>query len=139
MPAQLSADHVRRFALAGNARVTLRSEATGARFTYRIRAKRGDVASPLRFVEVLTGSDNESDYSYLGVIRDNGFRTTGKSRISADAPSAVALAWAWPHIAAGRIPPALSVFHEGRCGRCARPLTDPVSIERGLGPECAGK
>jgi hypothetical protein len=25
-----------------------------------------------------------------------------------------------------------------RCSRCARKLTDPVSVERGLGPECYG-
>lgn len=25
------------------------------------------------------------------------------------------------------------------CGICGRPLTDPVSIERGMGPECAAK
>ena len=25
------------------------------------------------------------------------------------------------------------------CGRCGRQLTDPVSIERGIGPECIGK
>lgn len=28
---------------------------------------------------------------------------------------------------------------ESRCGVCARPLTDPVSITRGIGPECFGK
>lgn len=28
---------------------------------------------------------------------------------------------------------------EERCGKCGRELTDPVSIERGLGPECFGK
>jgi hypothetical protein len=134
--AQVSAENVARFALAGNARVTLQSERTGSRFTFRIKAPRGKIDEPLRFVEVLTGSDNESDYTYLGVIDANGFRRTAKSRISADAPSARAIAWAWPHIAAGSLPDTLAVYHEGRCGRCARPLTDPVSIESGLGPEC---
>lgn len=23
-----------------------------------------------------------------------------------------------------------------RCGRCGRPLTDPVSVARGIGPDC---
>lgn len=27
----------------------------------------------------------------------------------------------------------------GRCGLCRSPLTDPVSLERGIGPICAGK
>lgn len=29
-------------------------------------------------------------------------------------------------------------FLATRCSRCARKLTDPVSVERGLGPECHG-
>jgi hypothetical protein len=28
-------------------------------------------------------------------------------------------------------------YHEGRCGKCGRKLTDPESIRRGLGPQCA--
>ena len=32
-----------------------------------------------------------------------------------------------------------TLFVEDRCGRCGRELTDPVSIQRGLGPECYGK
>jgi hypothetical protein len=28
---------------------------------------------------------------------------------------------------------------KGRCKRCGRLVTDPVSIERGLGPECVKK
>lgn len=136
MTAQLSAETVRRFALAGNARLTLQSERTGARYTYRVRA----TDDGKWFVSVLTGADNESDYTYLGLIgSDAAFRFTKGSKIGADAPSARAFQWAWPHISAGRIPGDLAVYHEGRCGRCARPLTDPASIERGLGPECAGK
>lgn len=31
----------------------------------------------------------------------------------------------------------IEIWHHGRCGRCARPLTVPESIQLGLGPECA--
>lgn len=138
--AQIAPAAVHRFAMAGNARLTLQSDATGARFTYRIRKpRRAAEGDARRFVEVLTGPDNDADYTYAGMINGDRFRTTAKSRIGSGAPSFRAMAWAWPHLAAGRIPPALKVYHEGRCGRCARPLTDPASIERGLGPECAGK
>lgn len=30
-------------------------------------------------------------------------------------------------------------YESNECGRCGRQLTDPVSIERGIGPECLGK
>ena len=30
------------------------------------------------------------------------------------------------------------VVEESRCGKCGRELTDPISIERGVGPECYG-
>lgn len=134
--AQLTAETVAAFALAGNARLTLQSEKTGDRFTFRVRkAKDAD----LHFVSLLTGADNENDFEYLGTIRAGQFSHGRKARIGADAPSARAIAWAWPHIMAGNIPPALAIFHEGRCGRCNRALTVPESIESGIGPECAKK
>lgn len=37
------------------------------------------------------------------------------------------------------LPIGLEAFEESRCGCCGRALTDPVSIERGIGPECYGK
>ena len=36
------------------------------------------------------------------------------------------------------LPKTVEVWHEGICGRCGRKLTVPESVERGLGPECAG-
>jgi hypothetical protein len=37
------------------------------------------------------------------------------------------------------LPDHFHILHQGRCGKCARPLTDPVSIELGLGPVCGGR
>lgn len=126
----------RHFVTAGNAIVTIRSKATGTRFTYKITEsdpKPGQM--PVYFVGLLNGSDNTSDYVYMGTLFASGFRTTRKSRIAADAPSAVAFAWFATHFEDGRI----EVWHEGRCGRCGRKLTVPESIASGLGPDCATK
>lgn len=131
--AQLSASNVRAFALGGNATLTLESVKTGARYTYKIKASDD---GKLSFVQVLTGSDNEDGFAYLGLIRAERYSRGVKSKIGADAPSARAFAWAWEHIAAGSIPPALNVWHEGRCARCNRKLTVPESIASGFGPEC---
>lgn len=121
------------FIFGGNAYFTLRSTKTGARFTYRARAsKDGNVF----FISVLRGADNEGDYTYMGVVRSDSrerFRTTAKSRVKADAPSAKALAWFLRNMASD----AVECWHEGRCGCCGRKLTVPESIESGIGPECA--
>ncbi len=125
------------FILGGNARFTLRSRTTGNRFTYRVRVKENENRPPVHFVSVLTGSDNESDYAFLGTIFEgNVFRHSHKSRIGADAQSAKVFAWAFPRLADGTAPEELEVWHEGRCGRCGRVLTVPESVASGFGPEC---
>ena len=129
------------FMLARNAHVTFQSRRTGTRFTYRVRAaKPHPDGGPSHFVSVLTSSDNDHGYEYLGCFFNRKMYAHGrKSRISSDAPSAVAFMWVWKHLFAGKMHPELAVYHEGRCGRCGRRLTDPTSIETGLGPKCRGR
>jgi hypothetical protein len=132
----------KQFFMAGNAHVTLKSLATGNRFTYRIRPPKakGEQTPPpsIWFVEVLTGPDNYSSYKYIGQFNiERGFwygRRT--SVISEDATSVKAFDWCWQSIRNGQLPVGVEVWHEGRCGRCARKLTVPESIESGFGPEC---
>lgn len=129
----------RRFILAGNATFTLTSAKTGTRFTYKIKAKEVEGGKTLHFVSVLTGQDNEADYTFLGTIFEGReFRHSKKSHIGVDAPSAKAFAWSFGRIMADSLGADATVHHEGRCGRCGRKLTVPDSIELGLGPECAG-
>lgn len=130
-----SAQDVLTFATAGNARLTIVSKATGARFTYRLRRSED---GKITFVGLLTGSDNENAFTYIGIIRLGDYTRTAKVKISEDAPSIKAFAFFWRHLSqANIIHPGIEVWHEGRCGRCARTLTVPESIERGIGPDCA--
>lgn len=140
---QLAPERVLAYCLAGNATITLRSAKTGTHFTFKIQAGEARDGKPApHFVKVLTGPDNTADYEFLGTIFGEGaksvFKHGKKSRITPEAPSAKAFAWFWQHALTGTLPASLEVFHEGTCGRCARPLTDPTSIERGLGPVCRG-
>lgn len=132
-----SAQDVLMFATAGNARLTIVSKATGARFTYRLRSSED---GKVTFVGLLTGSDNESAFTYIGVIKGESrtYTRTAKVKISEDAPSIKAFTFFWRHlIERQHLHEGLEVWHEGRCGRCARVLTVPESIARGIGPDCA--
>lgn len=130
----------RRFMQAGKATVTLRSVRTGTRFTYRLTLSDDGGCF---FVGVLNGSDNENAYKYIGrIARDifwKGRKVARAGDISLDAPCMKAFDWAWTQIVRGSLPETLEIWHEGRCGRCARKLTVPESIATGFGPECAGK
>ena len=129
-----TADEAMCFVQAGNATFTVVSVKTQTRFTYRVRdSEDGRVF----FVGVLTGQHNESDYTYLGIIRDGQFCRTAKSRVSDDAPSVRAFRWVYSQLGRGRLPNELEFWHEGSCGRCGRTLTVPESIETGYGPECS--
>lgn len=142
MSHELAGEAVQAYALAGNATLTVESKKTGTRFTFRIafpRDKAGaiDRTAPL-MVSVLSGPDNVTDYSYLGFIRRGLYLHGTKSRISADAPSAIAFAWFFRAMTQNRLE-AATVLHHGHCGRCGRVLTVPSSIRSGIGPECAKK
>lgn len=126
--------NTRQFVLAGNATFTIKNNDTGNRVTFKVVKPR---ESAPHFVRVLTGKDNESDYTYLGTIFDGAVYKHGrKSRIGKDAMSARVFAWAWPRIFHGELPANVEVYHENRCGRCGRKLTVPESIESGFGPDC---
>lgn len=123
------------FTLAGRALITLKSQKTGEHYTFRV--KKTDNAERW-FVSYLFGPDNESSYRYIGLIDQDGFRLTGKSALPADSLPVRAFKYAWGHIDERKvIAPNLEIWHEGKCGRCARTLTRPDSIQRGFGPECS--
>lgn len=122
------------FIKAGKSHVTLKSLKTGKHYTYRItKSKDGNVW----FVGVLY-NPNDSRYQYLGLInKENEFKLTYASRLG-NCSSFAAFKWAWNHIVENTVPDSLEIWHEGRCGRCGRRLTDPTSIETGYGPHCRG-
>lgn len=141
-----------RYALAGNATFTIRSKATGTRFTYKVRqAEDATNGKYTWFVSLLNGPDNEGDFCYMGILQmqratslqdlmgsDITFRFTKKSTVRPEAPGAKAFVWFW-NVVYGqqRMPGTAEVWHEGRCGRCGRKLTVPSSVANGIGPDCA--
>lgn len=132
MASQLSeAEAALQFMLGGRAIFTLASQKTGARYTYKVTKK-----NVFYFVNLLTGPDNTRDYTYLGMISQNQFRLTHKSKMLPDSPPIKAITFTLKNLVDNRFPPQLEFWHEGRCGRCGRLLTVPESIASGFGPEC---
>jgi hypothetical protein len=158
---------VSEFIFGGNATFTLVSLKTGARFTYKVRAKKADVERCERelalqrlmrdngvlltfeppsvdvtyFVNLLRGPNNERDFAYMGVLRKPArfFRTAASGKVGRGAPACKALLWFLDAMARGRgvLGKTLEVWHEGRCACCGRKLTVPESIASGFGEHCA--
>lgn len=140
-----TAAEAKAFILAGNATVTFQSVKTSSHFTFKVRASED---GGVHFVSLLTGSDNEADYRYIGFVKEGAFiyaklvKKEDKkvpNPITEDAPGVKAFVWTWKRISADVEQADVEMFHEGKCGRCGRKLTVPSSIATGLGPECASK
>ena len=124
----------RQFILGGHAVFTVAGP--NGHYTYKVR--RPTPEHPY-FASLLTGPNNTTDYTYLGVVGDADLRvhTTRRSAWPNDAVPVRVLAWALAHVEQARpFPAGYTLHHEGRCARCGRALTTPESVERGFGPEC---
>lgn len=125
------------FLLAGKATLTVVSLATEKRLTFQVRQWKKAKNGTMHFVSVRTGND----YAKIGVIRDGEKFWHDDNR--ADLPftdeRVKGFRYVFEHLKAKHMPPQAEIWHVGQCGRCARPLTDPESIARGIGPECASK
>jgi hypothetical protein len=137
-----SSEAIRRFVTAGRAVFTL--QGASSRYTFKVTRKDPTDRFPgvKYFVALLTGPDNTSDYTYVGVldVQTGTVRPTGKSSYREESTPVKAFNWFMARIWRGvAIPEPARFYHVGRCGRCGRALTVPSSIETGLGPECAGK
>lgn len=138
------------YAMAGKAKITVVSRKTGDRLTFRLRraqrGERGEGRCDKRpfFVSVLSGSDNQTSYSFLG----SAWRVpTGtaisykhsylKSKVTRDAKSVRVIEWLFGRaLHNDRCFEQVSVYRSNVCGRCGRELTDPESIVTGIGPKC---
>jgi len=132
----------REFVLAGRAVFTV-SNPQGLRYTFKVTGKKGtEGRGPVWFVSLLTGPDNESDYTYMGILDAEIGRITltKASRYNYGSMPVKVAQWACTLIWKGaELPEGYSIHHEGRCGRCGRALTVPESVDSGFGPECITK
>lgn len=126
------------FMLAGKALFTLRSKLTNNRFTFYVEQARDK--KPIYFVSLLTGQNNETDYTYIGFIKVTDgypvFSKGAKGNVAETATSFLAFNHVFKHLSNNENINTLEIWHEGYCCRCGRLLTTPESVDRGIGPEC---
>ena len=123
----------------GKGTCTIESKVTGVRFTYKMKRPKGERKDngPV-FIYVLTGSDNNHDYTFAGTLwHQYGYNHSRKSGMAENAPSIKAFRWFIKGINSSL--KQANFYHEGTCCRCGRKLTVPESIKSGIGPECAKK
>lgn len=127
---------IRNYLLAGKAVITLVSEKTQQRYTYKIITKKdlqNAFSGPyVSFIYVKTGPD---EFVYMGMMKNCWITPTHASVLREDSECFKAFKWFYQRLLNNNLD-GLQVWHEGRCGKCGKSLTVPESIARGLGPHC---
>jgi hypothetical protein len=121
-----------------NGTFTVTSNKTGSHRTFQVRTQKPDAkfAPGSRIISMLTGPDNHADYTGFGFVNDNGkIYLWAKKQTPTFRAYATMLENMAGHVQAGNI----VVQAATKCRKCNRKLTDPISIETGIGPICAGK
>ena len=134
------ADTALEYIFGGSAVFTMTSEATGKHFSFFVQ-KGKDEGAPY-FAKVLRGPNNAKwggDWMYLGFIKEGTASLIAGNKGLPAADSYKALDWALSRLSTDAMPAQLKIQHEGSCSMCSKPLTDPVSVELGIGPVCRAK
>lgn len=142
MPESLAHKTLRIF----NGRYTIKNRDTGEHRTMEIKTQAQDAkfAAGQRILSLLTGPNNEADYTGFAFVNEGGIQVWKSKR----APAGPKTQWEWYAeilwslaLDGGfsRFADRYEFLMEGRCVRCNRVLTEPESIKTGIGPICAGR
>lgn len=116
-----------------NGTITAFNPQTGNHRTFKVSTVKNGGLQGKRIISLLTGSDNENDYQGFGFVReDGGINVWSRLRGTQFDKLARFLEHADHHAATNGV----QFKHSILCRRCNRKLTDPVSIETGMGPHC---
>jgi hypothetical protein len=129
-------EDIKRFLQGKHAVFTLQSSRTDKHLTFQLDGTalywmRGGLEGRAEWLGTL--SEDRSCVSEL--------RGAGPLPLSISGPYQASAAFRWLHAQlynhnADKLAQ-VRFFHEGKCSACGRPLTNPESIQRGLGPICA--
>lgn len=128
---------------AGRLTATVTSKVTGQHLTVTIKSlakpdgARGWQAVPFAEGTLIVVDEGDGGWGAerIGRIRGGDFIVETRSASLAYAARAVLRAAHTGDLDQEKC----SIVESNRCGHCGRDLTDPVSVERGIGPECNRK
>lgn len=133
---------LRELFFAGNSTLTFRNSATGTHMTVKVRQAKDKEDRkkklPIFFVNVSLLGDQTTGFVFAGTF----FTDTMTLKLSKHAPSESRLGkvmtWLFHAVQKPQVlrDKGVTLLHEGRCCRCALPLTHPESINTGFGPDC---
>lgn len=127
-------DNIIRYITGGHGVVTLKSY-TGVHHTYEFKApnKRKDGDDTL-FVRTLVAG---GEWVYVGMYKNKRFQLTKASKFTIESPIVKGVYFIMKLMfKEGFSDERMHLYHEGICSRCGKPLTNPESIEFGIGPVC---
>jgi hypothetical protein len=108
----------------------------GSHITVRVRTARNpgkyNMPEGTQFISYLYGPDNTSDYTSFGMIMGEQYRPRAEYRETESLKVAAETLIHGDRDKFGKT----FAMESGNCYICNKLLTDPVSIERGIGPKC---
>lgn len=133
---------VNKYLANGRVRVTLTSKVTGEHITLRLRCKNRQIKGRYISFEqaaILVADAGQGGHDMVGFVKVLSPNPVVIPNKGADAARVWAFEKLWHYCRTGELHPQLDLDIMSFCGRCSRELNDPISIERGLGPECYGE
>lgn len=109
-----------------------------AHYTYKVTKNISKQYGEKYFVNLLSGPDNESSYTYMGLLMLNSDLIITRSSHFKDESLPVKVFNFAMRILEGvqKIPQGYDILPAGKCFKCGRKLTTPESIKSGYGPYC---
>ena len=104
----------------------------GSHRTFRVRTERNGRRRGTRSVALLIGPDNTDDYEAFGHLTPFGVQVWQRNG-SLKLTEYAGILW---ELWNGAGIEGCTLLLSKRCFRCNRPLTDPESLELGVGPTC---
>ncbi len=134
--------HLPQLFFAGRALLTFHNTEKNTHMTVKVIQARDKkdrkIKLPYFFVNISLLGDSDQGFRYAGIVYQDTLTFRPNNAILQDGQMQKVMLFIMeaiknPQLLRDR---KVSLLHEGKCCRCALPLTNPMSIDRGLGDDC---